>query len=41
MAKGHQKAAAAKAMAGRAKAMAARDGGKAKVRKPEEREFMA
>ena len=40
-AKGHRKAAAAKAMAGKAKVMAARDGAKAKVRKAEETEFMA
>ena len=40
-AKGHQKAAAAKDMAGKAKVMAARDGATAKIRKAEEREFMA
>ena len=41
MAKGHRKAATAKAMAGKAKVMAARDGAKAKVRKAEERELLA
>ena len=40
-AKGHRKAAAAQAMAGKAKVMAARVGAKAKVRQAEEREFMA
>ena len=41
MARGHQRAAvAARIMSARAKAMAARTGAKAKVRKAEEREFM-